>query len=205
MIRPGKIVCVGRNYRDHAKEMGNEIPKEPLIFLKPPSSVIGTGSPIVLPRASSHVEFEGEIGVVIGTALRRATSEEAMAAVRGVLAMNDVTARDLQRSDLQWTRAKGFDSFCPVAAAPIPDLDLDTLTIVTRVNGTEKQRATSADMVFPIHELLAYISHIMTLEPGDLVATGTPAGVGPLVAGDVVEVVVAGVSRVTNPVIEDEE
>jgi len=205
VIRPGKIVCVGRNYRDHAKEMGSEVPAEPLIFLKPPSSVIGTGSPIVLPRASSRVEFEGEIGVVIGTPLRRATSEEALAAVRGVVAMNDVTARDLQRSDAQWTRAKGFDSFCPVAAAPIPDLDLDTLTIVTRVNGTEKQRSTSADMVFPIHELLAYISHIMTLEPGDLVATGTPAGVGPLVAGDVVEVIVGGVSRVTNPVIEDEE
>ncbi|MBC7791764.1 MAG: fumarylacetoacetate hydrolase family protein [Anaerolineae bacterium] len=205
MIRPGKIVCVGRNYRDHAREMGNDVPVEPLIFLKPPSSVIATGSPIVLPRASNHVEFEGEIGVVIGTALRRATPEEALAAIRGVVAMNDVTARDLQRSDAQWTRAKGFDSFCPVAAAPVPDLDLDTLTIVTRVNDLERQRATAADMVFPIHDLLAYISRIMTLDPGDLVATGTPAGVGPLVPGDVVEVIVGGVSRVTNPVIADEE
>ena len=205
MIRPGKIVCVGRNYRDHAKEMGNDVPKEPLIFLKPPSSVIGDGSPIVLPRASSQVEYEGEIGVIIGTRLRQATSREALAAIRGVVAMNDVTARDLQRSDAQWTRAKGFDSFCPVAAAPVPDLDLDTLTILTRVNGTERQRGTATEMVFPIPELLSYISHIMTLEPGDLVATGTPAGVGPLAPGDVVEVVVGGVSRVTNPVIADEE
>ena len=205
MIRPGKIVCVGRNYRDHAKEMGNEVPAEPLIFLKPPSSVIGTGSPIVLPRASNRVEFEGEIGVVIGTALRRATSREALAGVGGVVAMNDVTARDLQRSDSQWARAKGFDTFCPVADPPVPDLDLDTLTIVTRVNGVERQRATASDMVFPIQELLSFISRIMTLDPGDLVATGTPAGVGPLVAGDVVEVTVGGVSRVTNPVIADQE
>jgi 2-keto-4-pentenoate hydratase/2-oxohepta-3-ene-1,7-dioic acid hydratase in catechol pathway len=198
--RPGKIVCVGRNYVEHARELGNEVPKEPLLFLKPPSSVIGTGDAIVLPPQSKQVEYEGEIGVVIARTLRHASEAAAKAAVGGVVAVNDVTARDLQRTDGQWTRAKGFDSFCAIGSAVAPPVDLDTLTIVTRVNGAERQRGCARDMAFHIPMLLAYISTIMTLEPGDLVATGTPAGVGRLAPGDVVEVEVAGVSIVRNTV-----
>ena len=200
---PGKIVCLGRNYRDHAKEMGNDVPKEPLIFLKPPSSLIGNGGSIVLPPQSSRVEFEGEIGVTIDRRLRRVSQEEARGGIRNVLAVNDVTARDLQRSDSQWTRAKGFDTFCPVGEPAKAPADLETLTIVTRVNGAERQRATASDMVFSIPFVLSYISHIMTLEPGDLVLTGTPAGVGKLSSGDEVEVEVLGLSRVRNPVTSE--
>lgn len=201
--RPSKIVCVGRNYREHAKEMGNAVPAEPLLFLKPPSSLIGDGEPIVLPRHSSQVEYEGEIGIVIARQLRHATPDEARAAIGWVVALNDVTARDLQRSDAQWTRAKGFDSFCPVGTpGPVPT-DLDELVIVTRVNGEERQRGRGGDMVFSVPALLAYISEVMTLEPGDLVATGTPSGVGKLSAGDEVEVEIEGVSRVRNPVTPD--
>ena len=198
--RPGKIVCVGRNYLDHAKELGNAMPAAPLIFLKPPSSVIGDGAPVLLPPASSRVEFEGEIGVVVGRRLRHATEADARAAVSAIVAVNDVTARDLQTIDGQWTRAKGFDSFCPIGAAgPVP-ADLASLEVVTRVNGAERQRGRASEMAFGIEYLLAYISGVMTLEPGDLVATGTPAGVGPLNPNDEVEVEVVGVSRVRNPV-----
>ena len=199
--RPGKIVCVGRNYRDHAKELGNDVPKEPLIFLKPPSAVIEPGAPIVLPAVSKQVEFEGEIGLVIGTRLRNASEAEALRAVRGVLAVNDVTARDLQKSDGQWTRAKGFDTFCPLGPIAEGTPDAAQLTVVTRVNGIERQRGMATDMVFSIPMLLAYISRIMTLEPGDIVATGTPAGVGVLAPGDVVEVEIVGRSKVSNPVV----
>jgi 2-keto-4-pentenoate hydratase/2-oxohepta-3-ene-1,7-dioic acid hydratase in catechol pathway len=198
--RPGKIVCVGRNYRDHAKELGNEVPKEPLLFLKPPSSIIGSGEAIVLPPQSSQVEYEGEIGVVIGERLSHARSDAAMRAVRGVVALNDVTARDLQRTDGQWTRAKGFDTFCAIGPeAPAP-ASFEDVAVITRVNGAERQRGTGREMVFSIPTLLAYISGIMTLEPGDVVATGTPAGVGRLNDGDVVEVEVSGYSSVRNPV-----
>jgi 2-keto-4-pentenoate hydratase/2-oxohepta-3-ene-1,7-dioic acid hydratase in catechol pathway len=200
MNRPGKIVCVGRNYREHAKELGNEVPAEPLIFLKPPSAVIGEGVAIVLPALSSQVEFEGEIGIVIGQTLRKASESEAIAGIRGVVAVNDVTARDLQKRDGQWTRAKGFDTFCPLGPLHATPADLSAITVVTRVNGAERQRATAAMMVFSIPTLLQYISGIMTLEPGDLVATGTPAGVGPLADGDVVEVELEGLSRIRNPV-----
>jgi len=202
-MTPSKIVCVGRNYRDHAKEMGNDVPSEPLIFLKPPSSVIGDGEPIVLPPQSTQVEHEGEIGVIIGKRLRRVTSKEARGAIQSILAVNDVTARDLQRSDSQWTRAKGFDTFCPMGSPANPPADLSTLTVVTRVNGEERQRGSAADMVFSIPDVLAYISNVMTLEPGDLVLTGSPAGVGKLLPGDEVEVEVLGVSRVRNPVKTD--
>jgi 2-keto-4-pentenoate hydratase/2-oxohepta-3-ene-1,7-dioic acid hydratase in catechol pathway len=200
---PGKIVCVGRNYRDHAKELGNEVPKEPLIFLKPPSSVIGGGDPIMLPPVSSRVEFEGEIGVVIGAPLHRASEAEAIRAIGGIVAVNDVTARDLQKSDGQWTRAKGFDSFCPMGVPGDAPADLQGLTVITRVNGVEKQRASASEMVFSIPAVLSYISHVMTLEPGDLVATGTPAGVAPLAPGDIVEVEIPGISRVSNGVKAD--
>jgi 2-keto-4-pentenoate hydratase/2-oxohepta-3-ene-1,7-dioic acid hydratase in catechol pathway len=202
MRKPGKIVCVGRNYADHARELGNEVPTEPLLFLKPPSSVIGSGADIVLPTVSERVEYEGEIGILIGERLTHASETEARRAVRGVAAVNDVTARDLQKRDGQWTRAKGFDTFCPVGPeAPVPRGGLGGLMVITRVNGSERQRGSTADLVFDIPRLLAYISTIMTLEPGDLVATGTPAGVGPLSVGDEVEVEVAGLSRVRNRVV----
>jgi 2-keto-4-pentenoate hydratase/2-oxohepta-3-ene-1,7-dioic acid hydratase in catechol pathway len=200
--RPGKIVCVGRNYREHAKELGNEVPKEPLLFLKPPSSVVHESEAIKLPKASSKVEHEGEIGVVIGKRLSWASEGDAARGIRGIIAVNDVTARDLQKTDGQWTRAKGFDTFCPLGEESSKLPDLDSLSVITRVNGVERQRGKSTEMVFSIPSLLAYISRIMTLEPGDLVATGTPSGVGPLAAGDLVEVEIPGVSRVTNPVQE---
>jgi 2-keto-4-pentenoate hydratase/2-oxohepta-3-ene-1,7-dioic acid hydratase in catechol pathway len=199
--RPGKIVCIGRNYREHAKELGNAVPTEPLFFLKPSSSIIADGEAILLPEQSEQVEFEGEIGVVIGSPLTRASEGDAEDAISGVLAINDVTARDLQRKDSQWTRAKGFDTFCPLGQVSSAPDDLTTLTVVTRVNGVERQRASAADMVFSIGKVLSYVSHVMTLEPGDIVATGTPAGVGPLAAGDVVEVEIECISKVRNPVL----
>ena len=197
-------MCVGRNYVEHARELGNDVPREPLIFLKPPSSIIRDGMPIVLPAASAQVEYEGEIGIIIGRTLRRASEEQAQRGIRGVCAVNDVTARDLQKTDGQWTRAKGFDSFAPLGAERAVNGKLGDLTVVTRVNGVERQRGSSKEMAFSIPTLLAYISRIMTLEPGDLIATGTPAGVGPLVAGDVVEVEVEGMSRVRNPVVSEQ-
>ncbi len=201
MLTPGKIVCVGRNYSAHAAELGNDVPAFPLIFLKPSTALIADGTPIRLPSASKQVEFEGEIGVVIGSRLVDASEAEAIAAIAGIVAVNDVTARDLQKSDGQWTRAKGFDSFCPVGEmGPVPH-DLQTLEVVTRVNDAERQRGRASEMAFAIPMLLSYISQIMTLESGDLVATGTPAGVGPLAPGDRVEIEVVGVSRVSNPVI----
>src|SRR2546423_1858858 len=200
--RPGKIVCVGRNYRDHAKELGNEVPAEPLLFLKPPSSIVWSGEAIRVPAASTRVEHEGEIGVIVGRTLTNVSEGDASRSIRSIVAVNDVTARDLQKTDGQWTRAKGFDTFCPLGEESSTLPDLDSLTVVARVNGVERQRGKSSEMVFSIPSLLAYISRIMTLEPGDLVATGTPAGVGPLVAGDVVEVEIPGISRVTNPVQE---
>ncbi len=198
--RPGKIVCVGRNYSEHAKELGNDVPKEPLLFLKPPSSVVWEGEAIVLPAQSKQVEFEGEIGIVIGARLSHVDAASARGAIRGVCALNDVTARDLQKSDGQWTRAKGFDTFCAIGPESPAPADLGTLVVLTRVNGVERQHGAASDMVFSIPELLSYISGIMTLEPGDVVATGTPAGVGKLVAGDVVEVEIPGFSKVRNPV-----
>ena len=203
MRRPGKVVCVGRNYVEHAKELGNAVPKEPLLFLKPPSSVIFDGDPIVLPGMSRRVEHEGEIGVILRSRLRMAGEAEARAAIAGVTCVNDVTARDLQKTDGQWTRAKGFDTFCPMGPALMTvdaDFDFSTLEVVCRVNGVLRQRGRGAEMAFGIPALLAYISRIMTLEQGDLVATGTPAGVGPLVDGDLVEVEIPGVGVLHNPV-----
>ncbi len=202
--RPGKIVCVGRNYAEHAKELGNPMPKEPLIFLKPPSALIQDGEPIVLPGMSQRVEHEGEIAVVIGARLSRVSERQALAGVAGITCANDVTARDLQKTDGQWTRAKGFDTFCPVGprVAPIAQIgDLGRLEVRCRVNGQERQHGHAADMAFSIPLVLSYISQVMTLEPGDLVLTGTPAGIGPLVAGDVVEVEIPQVGVLRNPVV----
>jgi 2-keto-4-pentenoate hydratase/2-oxohepta-3-ene-1,7-dioic acid hydratase in catechol pathway len=201
--RPGKIIGVGRNYVEHAAELGNNVPKEPLLFLKPPSTVIGDGDAIVLPPESAQVEFEGEIGVVIGLPLRRASEAQARAAIAGITCVNDVTARDLQRSEEQWTRAKGFDTFCPIGprVVPIDPERFGALEGRCRVNGVERQHGRSREMVFGILRLVVYISQVMTLEPGDLIATGTPSGVGPLQAGDVVEVEIPGIGVLRNPVV----
>ena len=201
MERPGKIVCVGRNYRDHAKEMGNDVPKEPMLFLKPPSCVIANGASIELPGDAGRVDFEGEVGIVIGAILSKASEAQCAAAVRGIIAANDVSAREWQKNDGQWARAKGTDTFLPLGEESRKPHDLAALTVVTRVNGVEKQRGSTADLVFPIPMLLSYISRYITLHPNDLVLTGTPAGVGPLAANDVVEVEIVGHSQVRSPVV----
>jgi len=203
--RPSKIVCVGRNYAAHAAELGNDVPKSPLIFLKPTSCLIEAGAPIVLPPESSHVEFEGEIGIVIGARARRVAQKDAAHFVRGIVAFNDVTARDLQKTDGQWTRAKGFDTFGPLGSEQAYVGDWGALSVVTRLNGTERQRSRADLMAFSIPRLIEYITGIMTLEPGDLIATGTPAGTAAIKAGDQVEVSIEAadgrvLSRVGNPV-----
>jgi 2-keto-4-pentenoate hydratase/2-oxohepta-3-ene-1,7-dioic acid hydratase in catechol pathway len=176
------------------------VPKEPLFFLKPPSSIIGDGDAIELPPQSQQVEHEGEIGLVIGKRLKQASARDAGSAIRAIVALNDVTARDLQRKDSQWTRAKGFDTFCPIGEPGRVPNDLSSLTVVTRVNGAERQRGSASEMIFSIGDLLAYVSNVLTLEPDDVVATGTPAGVGIIQAGDEVEVEIVGISRVKNSV-----
>jgi 2-keto-4-pentenoate hydratase/2-oxohepta-3-ene-1,7-dioic acid hydratase in catechol pathway len=204
LVSPSKIVCVGRNYADHAKELGNPMPTEPLIFLKPPSAVIRDGDPIVLPGMSRQVEHEGEIAVVIGARLSRVSERQALDGVAGITCANDVTARDLQKTDGQWTRAKGFDTFCPVGprVVPLKEIgDLTQLEVICRVTGKERQHGKAADMAFPIAMVLSYISHVMTLAPGDLVLTGTPAGIGPLAPGDIVEVEIPRVGVLRNPVV----
>jgi 2-keto-4-pentenoate hydratase/2-oxohepta-3-ene-1,7-dioic acid hydratase in catechol pathway len=199
--RPSKIVCVGRNYVAHAAELGNEVPSEPLIFLKPPSAILAPGEPIHIPPGVGRVDYEGEIGVIIGTRCSRVAEEDAWGHVEGFVPVNDVTARELQRKDSQWSRAKGFDTFCPVGElVPASEVDPTALTVVTRVDGQERQRGAAHQMAFSIPYLIAYVSGIMTLEPGDLLATGTPEGVGPLAPGEVVEVELEGYSTLTNPV-----
>jgi 2-keto-4-pentenoate hydratase/2-oxohepta-3-ene-1,7-dioic acid hydratase in catechol pathway len=200
-VDPGKIVCVGRNYAAHAAELGNEVPKEPLIFLKPPSAIIGPGEPIVLTLQSQKVEHEGELALIVG---RRCShlkdSDDARSYLLGYGCLNDVTARDLQKSDVQFTRAKGFDTFCPVGPHIETELDPTDVLVETHVNGARRQSASTALMAYPVAFLVRWISRVMTLFPGDLIATGTPAGVGPLVAGDVVEVSVSGIGVLRNPV-----
>jgi 2-keto-4-pentenoate hydratase/2-oxohepta-3-ene-1,7-dioic acid hydratase in catechol pathway len=200
--RPSKIVCVGRNYLEHARELGNQVPERPLIFLKPPSAIVADGEAIVLPPESRQVEHEGEIAVVIGRTARKVKAAEAWDYVAGIAPLNDVTARDLQKPDGQWTRAKGFDTFCPLGAmVPLDAIaDRDGLEVVCRVNGEVRQRGGVGEMAFDIPTLIEYISGVMTLEPGDVIATGTPAGVGPLQPGDVVEVEIPGVGILSNPV-----
>ena len=200
VVQPSKIVCVGRNYAAHARELGNEVPKQPLLFLKPPSSLIGPGDAIVLPAASQQVEYEAEIGVVIGTRARKVRERDAMAHVRGFTCANDISARDLQKTDGQWGRAKGFDTFCAVGPVVAEGLDWRALEVIGRLNGAERQRGRTSEMVFTIPALIEYITHVMTLEPGDLILTGTPEGVGRLSAGDVVEVEIPGVGTLRNPV-----
>jgi 2-keto-4-pentenoate hydratase/2-oxohepta-3-ene-1,7-dioic acid hydratase in catechol pathway len=199
-VRPSKIICVGRNYVAHAKELGNEVPPLPMLFFKPPSALIGTGEAIVIPPTSGQVEYEAEIGVVIGVRLRRVDERVAEQGIGGYVCLNDVTCRDLQKTDGQWGRAKGYDTFCPVGPAVAAGLDWRALEVIGRVNGDQRQRAPATDMHFQIPFLVSYISGIMTLEPGDLIATGTPSGVGRLQDGDVVEVEIPGVGILSNPV-----
>ena len=203
-MRPSKIIGIGRNYVAHAKELGNPMPPVPIIFFKPPTALIGDGDTIRLPGVSQRVEFEAEIGVVVGTRLRNADPAQAEKGIGGFTCVNDVTCRDLQQVDGQWGRAKGFDTFCPVGPAVVEGLDWRSLELICRVNGTERQRARSTDMHFSIPELVAFLSGIMTLEPGDLIATGTPAGTAPLADGDVVEVEIPGVGILRNPVRNSE-
>ena len=199
--RPTKIVCVGKNFHAHAAELGSSVPSEPLIFLKPPSSLIASGEPIVMPNGVGRVDYEGEIAVRIGTKARHVSEAEAWSVIDGVFPLNDVTARDLQAQDDQWSRAKGFDTFCPIGAVSVvaPD-DFPAVTLVTRVNGEERQRAQASEMVFSIPSLIAYITRIMTLEPGDIVSPGTPQGVGSLSPGDEVVVELEGLDVLRNPV-----
>lgn len=201
-VTPTKIVCVGRNYQDHAAELGNPMPAEPLLFLKPPSALIGHEDAIELPAASARVEHEGELAVVIGRSCRRLSdADDPLAYALGYTCLNDVTARDLQRKDVQFTRGKSFDTFCPVGPYVVTGLDPGDMEVATRVNGVTRQRGRTSAMAFPVPYLLRYISRIMTLVPGDIIATGTPAGVGPLAHGDIVEVQVEGVGTLRNHVI----
>ncbi len=201
-VIPTKVVCVGRNYRDHAAELGSQIPDEPLFFLKPSSAVIGPGEPIRLPvDLSSEVHHEAELAVVVGALLQRVTPEQARAGILGYTAANDVTARDLQRREDQWFRAKGFDTFCPLGPAIATDLDPSDLRIRCSVDGEVRQDGTTADLVWDVAELVSEISHVTTLLPSDVVLTGTPAGVGPLTDGQKVRVEVEGVGVLENPVV----
>jgi 2-keto-4-pentenoate hydratase/2-oxohepta-3-ene-1,7-dioic acid hydratase in catechol pathway len=206
-VTPSKIVCVGRNYREHAKELGNEAPAEPLLFFKPPSSLLKPGGTILLPGASSRVDFEGELALVIGQRAHKLQADADWGQViRGYTLANDVTARDLQKKDGQWTRAKGFDTFCAVGPLVSDEVDPQAgLTIETRLNGELRQQGSTADFIFRIPELLVYITAAFTLEPGDLVLTGTPAGVGPLNPGDRVDVSIPGLGVLTNTVEADRD
>ncbi|HEY0704555.1 MAG TPA: fumarylacetoacetate hydrolase family protein [Candidatus Acidoferrales bacterium] len=202
---PSKIVCVGKNYLDHAKEMGGEPPKVPLIFLKPPSAIIAPEEPIVLPPSSQRVDYEGELAIVIGRRCRHLADSEPVAPyVLGYTCLNDVTARDLQKLDGQFTRGKGFDTFCPFGPLLETQLDPAGVTVETFLNGVKKQSGHTSQLIFPLDAIIRFIAQVMTLEPGDVIATGTPAGVSALAPGDVVEVSVSGIGTLRNPVIADE-
>jgi len=201
-VLPSKVIAVGRNYADHAKELGNEVPAAPMIFLKPSTAIVGPGEPIALPWQSEQVEHEAELAVVIGRLCREVPEDRVPEVVLGYTCANDVTARDLQRVDAQWGRAKGFDSFCPIGPWIETDVDLDDASITCHVNGDLRQDGVLGDMVRTVPELVSWISSVMTLLPGDVILTGTPAGVGPLTSGDRVAVAIDGIGTLTNPVID---
>lgn len=203
-VTPSKIVCVGRNYAAHAAELGNAVPEEPLIFLKPPSALIGPNDPVVHPAISTRVDHEGELALVIGKRCHRIAPEEAASVIFGYTVANDVTARDLQRSDKQWTRGKGFDTFAPVGPWIDTEFDPTNRQVRCLVNNEVRQDGNTADFIFSIGEVLAFVTRFMTLEPGDLVLTGTPEGVGPVQPGDVMTVEVAGLGSISNPVVAEE-
>lgn len=200
-VTPSKIVAVGLNYRDHAKEMGKALPKEPLIFLKPPSAVIGPGSSIVIPPGAGRVDYEAEVGIVIGRTARNVRAAEARDYVLGLTCVNDVTDRDLQKRDVQYTRAKGFDTFAPVGPAIAVGLDWTELAVGSTVNGDTRQASSTREMIFPPERVVEFVSHVMTLLPGDVIATGTPPGVGPLAPGDRVAITVEGIGELVNDVV----
>jgi 2-keto-4-pentenoate hydratase/2-oxohepta-3-ene-1,7-dioic acid hydratase in catechol pathway len=204
-VRPSKIVCVGRNYREHAAELGNAVPSEPLLFFKPPSSLLAPGSEIRRPKLSQRVDFEGELAVVIGKKCYKLSADEDVRPyILGYTCLNDVTARDLQNKDGQWTRAKGFDTFCPVGPVVTDEINpWSGVGVVTRVNGVVRQEGNTRDFIFSLGVVIRYITQAMTLVPGDLIATGTPSGVGPVVAGDVIEVTVEGVGILKNSVVDE--
>jgi 2-keto-4-pentenoate hydratase/2-oxohepta-3-ene-1,7-dioic acid hydratase in catechol pathway len=204
-VRPSKIVCVGRNYKDHAAELGNEIPKEPLLFLKPPSSLIGSGATILRPRLSQRTDYEGELGIVIAKRCHKLSpSEDVRPYILGYTIVNDFTARDLQRKDSQWTRGKGYDTFCPVGPVVTDEIDpWAGIEVETRVNGKVRQHGNTKDFIFSIDVIIRYAAEFMTLMPGDLIPTGTPEGVGAAVAGDVIEVKIDGVGTLRNPVADE--
>ncbi|MFO6451178.1 MULTISPECIES: fumarylacetoacetate hydrolase family protein [unclassified Aeromicrobium] len=204
VIPRSKVVCVGKNYVAHAAEMGGDVPEEPLIFLKPNTSVIGPGEPIFYPKQSQNVHFEGELAIVIGRICRNLTAEDAPKVIYGYTVANDVTARDLQQKDGQWARAKGFDTFCPLGPWIETDFDPSDVRVRTTLNGETKQDGRTSDMVFDVTAILQYVTSFMTLLPGDVVLTGTPDGVGPMVAGDDVAVTIDGLGTLTNPVVADE-
>jgi 2-keto-4-pentenoate hydratase/2-oxohepta-3-ene-1,7-dioic acid hydratase in catechol pathway len=201
-VAPSKIVAVGQNYRAHAKEMGKGIPEEPLLFLKPPSALIPSGAAIVRPPGYERTDFEGELGVVIGRSARNVRVEEALSYVFGYTVVNDVTVRDLQKRDVQYTRAKGFDTFCPVGPVVATALDPTRLRLITRQNGEVRQDSSTADLIFSVAELVSFVSQVMTLWPGDLISTGTPSGVGPITPGDRIAIEIDGIGVLENPVIE---
>jgi 2-keto-4-pentenoate hydratase/2-oxohepta-3-ene-1,7-dioic acid hydratase in catechol pathway len=201
-VRPSKIVCIGRNYREHAAELGNEVPKEPLIFLKPTSALLSPGGIVRRPKISERVDYEGELGIVIGkTCYQPAADADIRQYILGYTCVNEVTARDLQKKDGQWSRAKGFDTFCPVG--PLVSDEIDPwvgITVETRVNGEVRQNGNTRDLIFPLDVVIRYIAQAMTLFPGDLIPSGTPSGVGPIAAGDTVEVTVEGIGTLKNSV-----
>ena len=198
---PSKIVGIGLNYRAHAAEMGKGLPEEPLVFLKPSSAMIPGGEPIERPGGYERVDYEGELGVVIGQRARRVSRERALDVVLGLTICNDVSVRDLQKKDIQYTRAKGFDSFCPIGPRIVAGLDPSRLALKTRLNGAVKQDSTTADLIFDVPALIAFVSLHMTLEPGDVISTGTPSGVGNLTPGDVVQIEIEGIGVLANPVV----
>lgn len=201
-VNPTKIVCVGRNYAEHAAELGNDVPKEPLLFLKANSSIITEGENIIIPEQSVQVEHEGELGVVIGRTCKNLSPDEnSLDYIFGYICLNDVTARDLQRKDVQFTRAKSFDTFCPVGAFIETELDISDISVITRINGITKQDGRTSQMVFPVSYLIPYISRQMTLNAGDIIATGTPSGVSKLSSGDVCEVDIEGIGILRNTVV----
>jgi 2-keto-4-pentenoate hydratase/2-oxohepta-3-ene-1,7-dioic acid hydratase in catechol pathway len=204
-VHPSKIICVGRNYRDHAAELGNEVPTEPLLFFKPPSSLLAPGGTIVRPKISERTDYEGELGVVIGKrCFKLPSDEDTRPYILGYTCANDFTARDLQNKDDQWARAKGFDTFCPLGPLVSDEVDpWSGIQVETRVNGEVRQSGNTKDLIFSLGIVVRYISQIMTLEAGDLILTGTPKGVGPVVAGDVVEVAIEGIGVLRNPVADE--
>lgn len=200
-IKTGKIVAVGVNYKDHAEEFGKALPEEPIIFIKPATAIIYNGEPIIYPRHATRVDYEAELAVIIGKTARRVHAARAMDFILGFTCLNDVTERDMQKRDGQWTRAKGFDTFCPIGPRIVREIDPGNLDIASYVNGAQRQKSNTRNLIFGVPEIVEFVTSVMSLMPGDIIATGTPSGVGPLKPGDVVAVEIEGIGRLENPVV----